>query len=168
MDCKEKQDFLEATTLFKVWKKTHEDAYLVHFLWIGTDDLCIGYYEPKEDTITTFHCGTVITQTADAEIFKEGETVSALSINNITISCEHAKEIAERQRKQNYPQDSPTKEIIVLQTLMHKPMYNINIVTNTCKLFSIRINAETGIVEEEKISPLMDFTETIEKNKKKG
>lgn len=166
MDIKEKQDFLEKTSVFKDWKKTHADAYLVHFLWFGKEEASIGYYEQKADTITTFQCGEKIKKTIDTEIFKEQKTIPALAIEKITISCERAREIVEKKRTQNYPHDAPTKEIIILQTINNKPTYNMSIVTNTFKLLIIRINAETGNVEEEKIRSLMDFVETIEKTEK--
>lgn len=167
MDIKEKQDSLEKTSIFKGWKKNHADAYLVHFLWFGTEEVSIGYYDQKADTITTFQCGREITKTEDTEIFKEQKTIPQLAIEKIRISCGRAKEIVENRRQQNYPHDVPTKEIIILQTINSKPMYNISIVTNTFKLITIRINAETGVVEEEKIRPLMDFVETIENRKEK-
>lgn len=167
MDSKEKQDFLENTSVFKEWKTTHEDAYLVHFLWFGTEDVNIGYYEQKADTITTFHCGTEITQTIDTEIFKEEKIIPPLACDKITISLEEAKEIAEKIRKQKYPHDIPTKEIIVLQTLNTTPIYNMSFVTNTCKLITIRIHAETGNIEEERIRPLMDFIETFDTKERK-
>ena len=163
MDSKEKQNSLEKTTLFKAWKKEHADAYLVHFLWFGAEEVSIGYYDQKADAITTFQCGEEITKTEDTEIFKEQKTIPVLAVEKVTISCSRAREIAETRRKQNYPHDAPTKEIIILQTINNNPTYNMSIVTNTFRLITIHINAETGAVEEEKIRALMDFVETIEK-----
>ena len=167
MDSKERQNSLEKTTLFKEWKKEHTDAYLVHFLWFGTEEVSIGYYDQKADAITTFQCGEEIKKTVDTEIFKEQKTIPMLEIEKITVSWSRAREIVEARRNQNYPHDTPTKEIIILQTINAKPTYNLSIVTNTFKIITIRINAETGIIEEEKIRPLMDFVQTIEKGNKK-
>lgn len=170
MDIKEKQDSLEKASIFKDWKTSHTDVYLVHFLWFGTEgvreEVSIGYYDQKADAITTFQCGKEITKTVDTEIFKEQKTIPQLAIEKIKISCDRARELVENRRKQNYPHDAPTKEIIILQTINSKPIYNISIVTNTFKLITIRINAETGDVEEERMRPLMDFVETIENTKK--
>jgi DNA-binding protein len=168
MDIKQKQDSVEKSSIFKAWKTDHTDAYLVHFLWFGTEEVSIGYYDQKADAITTFQCGKEIAKTVDTEIFKEQKTIPLLAIEKIKVSCSSARAIVEKRRQQNYSHDTPTKEIIILQTIKNKPIYNISIVTNTFKLLTIHINAETGDVEEEKIRPLMDFVETIENTKKQG
>ncbi len=165
MDLKQKKKDLEAQSFFQEWKQKHSAAYLAHFFIVSDTEVQFGYYEPSADTIWTFTPG--ITDIAeDKEIFKEQKTIPELDISKISISVEEAKQRAQQYQKENYPSDPISKDIIVLQTLDNKAVYNMTLITLTFKMLNLRIDATTGDVISQKMQPIMNMVQTFENKKK--
>ena len=164
MDMKKKQHELETSMLFQKWKQHHHDAYLTHFFILNNHEVQIGYYEPTKDTMWTFSSSGTFTE--DKEIFKEQKTVPALEMKQVSVSLEKAKEIADAYYKEKYSGDTISKEIIVLQNLDNKAVYNLTIITMTFKMMNIRIDALTGEIISQKMQSIMDLVQTFETTKK--
>ncbi len=165
MNLKEKKQELEATAFYKEWKQKHPDTYLAHFFIISDTEMQLGYYEQATDTIWTFTPG--ITNIAeDKEIFKEEKTIPALEISQVKIGVEEAKQKAQEYQKEKYPRDPISKNIVVLQTLDGKAIYNMTLITLTFKMLNLRIDATTGEVVLEKMQPIMNLVQTFENKKK--
>jgi uncharacterized membrane protein YkoI len=156
---------VEKSSLFNQWKKQHPDSYLVHFFCMN-EQIQIGYYEKKADTITTFILGKEITQTVDTEIFKQHKVIPALNLNDVQISLQKAKEIV-KQLLKKYP-DPVTKEIIVLQTLEKEPVYNITLITATFKMLNVKIHAKNGEILKEEMQSLMQWCNYESGNRQAG
>ncbi len=163
MDLKEKLVQLVGDVVFKTWKCTHQTAYLVHFFYMTGLDIQIGYYEPEEDAITTFMiCGTnTIHKNLSSDVFKEEKSVAKLFFDYVQLSFEDAMEKAVKLQKKKFQTDKPTKEIVLLQTINDKPVYNITFVTETFFLLNIRLDAHDGTLLEYNKKPLMDLANTI-------
>ena len=165
MNLQEQKKELEAASFFQDWKEQHKDAYLAHFFIISENEVQLGYYEPKTDTMWTFTPG--ITNIAeDKEIFKEEKTIPALEISQVKIGVEEAKQKAQEYQKEKYPRDPISKNIVVLQTLDGKAIYNMTLITLTFKMLNLRIDATTGEVVLEKMQPIMNLVQTFENKKK--
>ena len=165
MNLKEKKQELEATAFYKEWKQKHPDAYLAHFFIISENEVQLGYYEPAADTMWTFTPG--ITNIAeDKEIFKEQKTIPMLEILQVKIGVEEAKQKAQEYQKEKYPRDPISKDIVVLQTLDGKAIYNMTLITLTFKMLNLRIDATTGEVVLENMQPIMNLVQTFENKKK--
>ncbi len=162
IDLKQVQSEIEASPLFQNWKKQHH-TYLVHFFCMDEKELQLGYYDEKTDVITTFVKAEEITKSEDKEIFRQEKKIAPLDMNNVKISLQDAVQRVEALQKQKYPGDMVAKKIIVLQTLNNIPTYNMTLITATFKMINIRVDAATGNVLEEKMQPIMDFVQTIEK-----
>lgn len=167
MDLKKQKQDIEATTFFKEWKQKHSITYLAHFFILSETDIQLGYYEPNTDTMWTFSSGnSKITE--DKEIFKEQKTIPELDMTKVVVSSEEAKQKAQQYQKEKYPSDPISREIIVLQTLDNKAVYNMTLITLTFKMLNLRIDATTGNVIFEKMQPIMNMVQTFEnKNEKK-
>src|SRR3989338_3606839 len=165
IDIKQVQNEIEASPLFQNWKK-QQDAYLVHFFCMDEKEVQVGYYDEKTDVIATFVKAEEITQTEDKDIFRQQKKIAPLDMAQVKITLEEAEKKAEAVQKQKYPGDMVSKKIIVLQTLGNIPTYNMTLITMTFKMINIRVDATTGDVLEEKMEPIMDFVQTIEKGNK--
>lgn len=164
IDLKEVQSAIEASLLFQKWKKEHH-AYLVHF-FLMDEKIQVGYYDEKADSIVTFVQEKEVTKAEDKEIFKQEKKIAPLDMGLVKITVQEAVQKVEAIQKQKYPGDMVSKKIIVLQTLGNIPTYNMTLITMTFKMINIRVDAGTGNVLEEKMQPIMDFVQTIEKGKK--
>src|SRR3989338_2141201 len=165
IDIKQVQTEIEASLLFQNWKKQHH-AYLVHFFCMDEKEVQVGYYDEKTEVIATFVKAEEITKTEDKEIFRQEKKIAPLNMHNVNISMKDAEQKAEVLQKQKYPGDLVSKKIIVLQTINNIPTYNMTLITMTFKMINLRVDATTGNVLEEKMQPIMDFVQTIEKGKK--
>lgn len=161
MDLKKQKQDIEATTFFKEWKQKHPISYLAHFFILSETDIQLGFYEPSTDTMWTFTPGTTKI-VEDKEIFKEQKTIPELDITKVMISSEEAKQKVQQYQKEKYPSDPISKEIIVLQTLDNKAVYNMTLITLTFKMLNVRIDATAGNVVSEKMQPIMDMVQTFE------
>lgn len=164
INLKEMQGEIEASSVYKSWK-THHNSYLVHFFCMD-EKVQVGYYDEKTDSIITFVKEKEVTKTEDKEIFRQEKKIARLEMSAVKITLQEAVEKAENIQKQKYPVDPVTKKIIVLQTINNLPVYNMTLITMTFKMLNLRINAATGDLLEEKMQPIMDFVQTIEKGKK--
>src|SRR3989338_4904169 len=165
MDLKQVQNEIEASLLFQNWKKEHH-GYIVHFFCMDEKEVQVGYYDERTDSIATFVKAEEITKTEDKEIFRQEKKIAPLDMHNVKISMKDAVQKAEAIQKQKYPGDMVSKKIMVLQTLGNIPTYNMTLITMTFKMINIRVDATTGNVLEEKMQPIMDFVQTIEKGNK--
>lgn len=165
MDVKQKKEELESALFFQEWKKKHSTGYLAHFFIVSDTEVQIGYYEPSADTIWTFTPG-ITTIAEDKEIFKEQKTIPLLEIKKVTITVEQAKQKAQEYQKEKYPNDPISKDIIVLQTIDNRAVYNMTLITLTFKMLHIRIDAATGEVISEKMQPIMNMVQTFENKNK--
>lgn len=152
---------LEESILFRNWKREHPSAYLVHFFFMTGDALQIGYYESQPEILTTFTISDNIMKKEDTEIFKEGNSISPLVMEQITFPLQEAIDTALHCQKEKYPQHPVSKQILFLQTINKQPTYNITFVTETFTLFHILIHATTGKILSEEMQPLSAFAHTV-------
>jgi uncharacterized membrane protein YkoI len=163
MDLHKKLMQLKTDFSFVAWKHNHPNAYLVHFFFMTGLDLQIGYYEKESDTITTFTIADKVVQNPSSDVFKEEQTVSVLDFAQTKVSFEEAMEIAVALQKEKYGADIPTKDIVVLQTIGERALYNVTFITQSFHLLNIRIDASSGEVVSDTKKPLMDLAASVER-----
>ena len=156
---KEKLEKLEESKIFKDWKKDNKSCFLAH-LFISSenlDEFHYGYYDKKEDRITTFIANSEITKTDSDEIFKRPDAViEELKIDKIKIDVGKALEIAKELLNKKYKNEGIVKYFVILQVL-EKELYNMSHITNTMKLINLRIDAKNGKLLKEIVESLMEF-----------
>ncbi len=139
---------LNKSSEFNDWKNKHKDSYLSYgFIMIASDvqqDWQLGYYNPGNDTLTSFSVNERVIKNPDAEIFKNKSKVQRLDTRKVKINLNKALRIAETLQKEKYSAHIPIKKIIILQNLDLGQVWNITYVTQSFKTLNIKINSETG------------------------
>lgn len=156
-------DRVEATQAFGQWRAANKDAYLASAFAIFDADKqpgewSIGYFNPGTDKMTVFVVNGDVRVCAPSDVFKSEEGVKAITREKVGIDFKDALRIAKEFQEKNYSADQPQRVILILQQLIAQ-VWNISIITNTCKMLNIRINSESGKVLHSSITPLFRFVE---------
>jgi len=121
------------------------------------DEFHYGYYDKKEDRITTFIANSEITKTDSDEIFKKPDAViKELKVDKVKIDLGQALEKAKELLNKKYKNEGIVKYFVILQVL-EKELYNMSHITNTMKLINLRIDAKNGKLLKEVVESLMEF-----------
>jgi hypothetical protein len=153
---------IESSVLYKDWKKQHPQSYLVHIFCMN-DAVTVGYYEKKSDTITSF---TESAKTVSDEIFREHTAIPELRREEVSLSLDEAKKVAEEILKKN--KETATKQIIVLQTINNMPVYNMTCITASFKMLHVQINAKNSEILKEDMQSLMQWCNYESGNRQAG
>jgi len=159
MEIKEIIENLEKTKEFKDYKKENEFSFLTHIFHMddpaNKDDFQVGYYN-KDDTITTFIISKdQVKVMPEAEIFKKPDAkIKKLDLDEVKISIEQSDKISKDILEKKYKQETPSKRILILQNIEEGLIYNITFITQTSSMINIKIDAKTGEVIHESITPL--------------
>jgi len=145
---------------FKQWGKKHPKCYIAHFLKImNKEESQIGYYNPENDTITTFLITPEqISTIPDQKIMKTKQEISKLETEKIQINSEQALKTAKKCIKENYTKEIILKSFFILQQINNQPMYNLTYLTQGFKTINIKINAIDGKVVKHTIGVIADFS----------
>lgn len=157
---------LKESDVYQEWRKGHKESYLVHAFTMaeGKQDKQkrewqVGFYIKEHDKIATFFVGNEIKISPESEIFKEDKTiVRELDINNVRVDADKAVDEALEYQKSVYPNEKPTRTIVILQNL-DKVVYNITFITVVFNTLNIRVSAEDGKIVSHKLNSLMDMAD---------
>ncbi len=152
---------LEKSKEFLAYRKDNkpENTFLAHaFIMLDENDngeWQFGYFNDKNERMTSFFCGNKISASQETEVFKKPDTkISALNLGNVKFGFEEAKKTAEEILGKKHGGESPMKKIFILQNL-DQQVWNITFFTKTYNIINIRINSETGkVVKDESMSIL--------------
>ena len=170
---------VEKTSEFSEWRKSNANAFLSSMFCMaaeaeqlaGAPEWLLSYYDPADDTFTTF--STLSGQKATKEqAFKKGRALPQLNIKSVKIEIKGCIKLAEGVRSRKYKGESPTRIIAILQPLTPselaasgsnignekiKIVWNLTYITASYNVLNIKIDAETGKVLADSISGIMDF-----------
>ncbi len=152
---------LEASKEFKEWRKEHKDNYLVHVFKLldkaNENEWQIGYYNKKNDRITTFVTNGKISINPESEIFKDAELIMPLELEKVSLSYEQIAKAAEEFQEQKYQKEKPLKVIMILQHIKTGHVWNITYVTQTYKTLNMKIDSSTGEVQSHNLASIFEF-----------
>jgi len=159
---KEALKILEQSKEFNKWKKSNQEAYISYALFVVDDSNStwkIGYYQEKNDKITSFNVGKIITIEPDEEVFKKEKTakVKKIEIEKVNMELSDAVTIAYNLQQEEYATESPRKIIAILQKLEKAQVWNITFLTQSFNTLNFKIKSDNGRVIEKKLSPLFQF-----------
>ncbi len=152
---------LEKSKEFSSWKKTHNEAYLVHFFRMldkaNEDTWQIGYYSPKTNLISVFLVNGSVTKSEDSEVFKEQKKlVQPLILKDAAIDDVKALEMANKILKESYKDSTILKSFMILQNIdAVGQVWNVTFVTNEFKTVNVKINSMSGECVSHKIVSLI-------------
>jgi|SRR3989344_2921253 len=142
---------------FKSWKDKHKDSYLcsVFLLKDQTDssDWQFDYYLPKKNRMATFIVGKTIEYNKEQKIFSNSEKIDEIDLNDIKFDFDNAVKLVLGK----YKNKKFIKEIIIVQSLNSKLLWNISLVTAEFNLVNIKVDADDGKIIEETSSSLLQF-----------
>ncbi len=151
---------VETSATFKEWKEFHPKAFLyLIFSMFEKVSLAVfeaAYYCPKEKKATIFVIDEVVLLKGEDEIF--GDNVPAkLEFKNVKINMADALITASKTQIEKYPNEIPSKTIVMLQVIDKKTSWNLTLFTLSFSTLNIKIDAASGKVFDHSLSKLFDF-----------
>ncbi|MBI2655050.1 hypothetical protein HYX06_01355 [Candidatus Woesearchaeota archaeon] len=163
MDLKPALKLLEESKDYKGWHKKNKDSYFSYAFRIPQempDEWQLGFYDRKNDKITTFVLkGSSVSIRPEEEVFKKEETkISGIDIDKIKITFDGAIAKANEFQSKNYPKDKSVKTIAILQNIAsYGNVWNITYITESFNTLNMKIDASSGKVLEHNISSVFSF-----------
>ncbi|MEK6886954.1 MAG: hypothetical protein AABW88_03910 [Nanoarchaeota archaeon] len=152
---------LETSKEFDSWKKTHKEAYLVHFFKMldkANESIWqIGYYSHKTNLISVFLVNGIIAKSEDSEVFKEQKKlVQPLKLEDAKIDDIKALQTADEILKKEYKGSTIFKSFMILQNIDGVgQVWNVTFVTNEFKTVNVKVNSKSGECISHKIVSLI-------------
>jgi len=162
MEIKEALKRLEESKEFKEWKeKNKEDYFSYAFCEINEQGGVwqMGYYNKKEDKITTFIVDEEIKVMPQQEVFKKPDMkVNKVELGKVKLSFAEIIDKASEFQKKEYPKEETNKTIAILQNLEKLgTVWNITFITRSFNTLNVKVSSENGKVLEHKLSSIFDL-----------
>ncbi|MEK6943051.1 MAG: hypothetical protein AABX00_03245 [Nanoarchaeota archaeon] len=163
MDFKHALQKLEESKDFKKWKKSNSHVYFSHAFKIPQEmpdnEWHLGFYNKKNDKITTFMVNGETQTRQEDEVFKKDEkAISEVDIKKIKVTIEEALEKAKEFQQLNYPKEMPIKTIAILQNIKpHGNIWNLTYITQAFNTLNMKIDASTGKILDHNHSSIFSF-----------
>jgi hypothetical protein len=163
MDFKHVVGLVEESKEFKDFIKNNKEYYLVHVFSLldseHKDVWQIGYYSKDTDKLVVFeHNNDFILIHPPEDALKKEEYIKKLELEELETSRGEAVDICDALLKENYPHESLTNAIFLLQNLPEfGQIWNITIVTTTFSVINVKINAVNGKILKHKKENLMNW-----------
>ena len=166
MDLKPALKKVQESPDFKKWRQKNKSTYLSYAFKIpqemGLNDWQLGFYNKKNDKITTFIIiGDNIKIKPEEEIFKkEGTKVNEIQLERVKLTFDNAIEKADKFQQKNYPKDKSMKTIAILQNISEfGNVWNITYITEAFNTLNMKIDASNGKILEHNLSSIFSFRE---------
>jgi len=151
------KEALESSVLFKEWIKENADYYLVHLFFMTDMPPQIGYFSKKTDMIITFDVNKKIKMNEPSAVFKEKQSIDSLDLDKVSLDRTDAMKRFTKLRDEKYPAEKLKKEIMVLQVIDGKPVYNITYFTETFKTLNVKLDASSGEILSDDLASLISM-----------
>ncbi len=157
MEIKDLVKGLEESERYRDWEKNNKGFYIVHVFYMTGHPPQVGYYNDDLDRIITFDLAQDIIINPASEVFKEKQRVRRLRLDEISVDKPEASRIAVDFRKEKYPGEIPDKEMLLLQEIGGRMVYNQTYFTRAFNTLNIKIDASTGRILSHELASLVSF-----------
>ena len=164
MDLKPTLKKFEESPDFRKWRQKNKNTYLSYAFKIpqemGSNDWQLGFYNRKNDKITTFEIlGDNIKIKPEEEIFKKEDTkVNQIQLEKVKLTFDNAIEKANEFQQKNHPKDKSIKTIAILQNILEfGNVWNITYITEAFNTLNMKIDASSGKILEHNLSSIFSF-----------
>jgi hypothetical protein len=148
---------------FKSWREDNKESYLAHLFRMMDEPnegiWQIGYYNPKDDKITTFimeNEGVKVVPPSD--VFKKPNAeLEALDMEAVIVDWMTALENASEFREEEYKNEWPVKSFFILQKLPEGIVYNLTLVTKTFNTLNLKVSGVSGEIIGHKLTSLFEI-----------
>ena len=103
--------------------------------------------------MATFIVGKDVKFTKDQKIFSTSKKIDEIDLKDVKFPFENVVKLV----MPKYKDKRFVKEIIIIQSLNSKLLWNVSLVTSDFNLINIKIDAKTGEIIEETSSSLLQF-----------
>ena len=144
---------------FKDYLKDHPNAYLCS-IFLTEQQTQLSFYSKKTKLVTSFKVDIdKITLVGKDEkvLQKEKKDLEELHLEDLTIDLDKARGLVSDLLKEKYPNETPTKEITILQVIEGKTVWNITKITSTFNIINMKLDAFSGELLEEKMESALNF-----------
>ncbi len=146
---------IEASDVFKEWKKDHENWHLAHGFLMPEDSLDwqVGYSDGEQ--VVTFTQNPIQMIPAQEVNKMPGTSIPALAADAVTLSLADAQDAFEKIHKEKYKAEDLFKKIYLIQVIDGTPVYNVTGLTRSFKTLNMKI-AMDGSILSESLSALVE------------
>ena len=142
---------------FKSWKNKSKDAYLCSVFLLKDEekssDWQFDYYLLEKNKMTTFIVGKNIEVSKNQKIFSSSKKIEEINLKDIKFPFDNVvKLVMPRYKDKRF-----VKEIIIVQSLDSRLLWNVSLVTTDFYLINIKVDAINGKIIEETSSSLLQF-----------
>lgn len=144
---------------FKDYLEDHPNAYLCS-IFLTEAETQLSFYSKKTKLVTSFkvEVDKITVVGKDEKVLqKEKKDLEELHLEDLTIDLDKARGLISDLLKEKYPNETPTKEIIILQVIEGKTVWNITKITSTFNIINIKLDAFSGELLEEKMESALNF-----------
>ena len=142
---------------FKSWHNKHKDSYLCSVFLLKDEEKSSGwqfdYYLQKKKRMTTFIVDKNIKMNKDQKIFSTSDKIDEINLHDIKFKFDEVVKLV----MPKYKNKKFVKEIIIIQSLNSKLLWNVSLVTTDFNLINVKIDAINGKILEETSSSLLQF-----------
>lgn len=153
---------IESTEVFLKFKKENPENYLTSAFFISPFSKLeyswqLDYFSPKNHTISSFKFeNNDLKIIKNQNIFQKNKNqLNELNLEDIKFS--KIKEKIEELKNEKSASESFNKIIVLLQNIENQTIWNITLLTNSFKVWNIKINAENGQILSEKLENVLSF-----------
>jgi hypothetical protein len=141
---------------FKSWKNKNK-GYLCNVFLLKDENKSSGwqfdYYLPKKNKMTTFIVDKNIKISQNQKIFLTSNKIDEIKLEDVKFSFDNVvKLVMPRYKDKRF-----VKEVIIVQSLNSKLLWNVSLVTTDFYLINIKVDATNGKIVEETSSSLLQF-----------
>ncbi len=157
MEIQEYIDKVETSETYKSWIDKNPDYYLVHLFSMTGSVPQVGYYSGEEDKIVTFVLDSEIRQNPAEESFKKEGAIPRLILDDVRIDISKAAGTASDLNKKEYMGENIDKQLMILQTLDGRPVYNVTLITSSFHYVNVKIDAADGSIIDHSRNSILDL-----------
>jgi len=153
---------LKSSVEFREYHKSYPDCYLASCFKMGDSKINdvswqFDFYSLRSRKMTSFQIGETIKVQKDQDVFSQGKPPKELELNKVKIDFDKAISLVNKVKKKRIPDESINKEIIILQAIDGKAVWNITLLTSAFNVMNIRINANSGEIISENNESILKF-----------
>ncbi|MEK6835222.1 MAG: hypothetical protein AABX61_03095 [Nanoarchaeota archaeon] len=142
---------------FKSWINKNKDSYLCSVFLLKDQEKSSGwqfdYYLPKKKRMATFVVADEINVSKNQKIFTKSTSIDQINLKDVKFSFDNVVKLV----MPKYKGKRFVKEIIIIQSLDSKLLWNVSLVTTDFNLINLKIDAVDGKILEETSSSLLQF-----------
>jgi len=156
---------LKARHRFREWQANHPDHKLA-YLFIDFKPDTVGVWQVgffKDLLITSFTLDKKLEIAEDQEVYPTNGGLFRLDLDSVKVGSTQAIGIGEARAADHQPFNK-VQTLAVLQTVDGTQVWNITLFSRELHLLNVKIDARSGGIVSENISPIFDMAQPMEGN----